>query len=113
LEAIRINPQDSSAYNDLAWLMATCCEAKHRDGNRAVEVARHACELSAWNDPNCFATLAAAYAEVGSFEEAVKWHKKALESPTYARERGEQVLRRLQLYEQGKPYRVEDYNIEP
>ena len=36
--------------NELAWLQATCPEAKARDGKQAVEHATRACELSAWKE---------------------------------------------------------------
>jgi len=51
-------------------------------------------------------TLAAAHAEAGEFEEAIKWQEKALKSPaSFAPTEFGGVKARLELYRQHKPYR--------
>jgi tetratricopeptide (TPR) repeat protein len=102
-EAIRIDPKFAWAHNNRAWVMATCPDAKYRDGRRAVAAARRACELSVWEQPKHLETLAAAFAEAGDFTEAVKWQKNALE--IFQGEDAETARRLLKLYEEGKPYR--------
>src|SRR5439155_946642 len=95
----------SISYKSLAWLLATSWDDPVRDGTKAIELATKACELTGWTDPDSFHTLAAAYAEAGKFDHAVKWQKKALEHPEGVSAAGvEQFKQRLKLYEAGKPY---------
>ncbi len=106
-EAVRLKPDWLEALNNLAWLLATYPEAKHRDGPEAVRLAAHAVELTAGQDAEALDTLAAAYAEAGRFAEAIKTAQDALAAaPTGAQ--GEflsQVRARLQLYRQQQPCR--------
>jgi cytochrome c-type biogenesis protein CcmH/NrfG len=104
-EAIRLAPEESEAYNSLAWLLATCTEDRVRDGKKAVELATKACELTKWKDADTVSTLAAAEAECGHFDEAVKWQKKALKIGFDDAEDTKAAREQLKLYEAGKPYR--------
>ena len=101
-KAIEINPTDAQPYNNLAWLLATAKEPGIRNGEKAVEHALKACELSDWKNPNYLDTLAAAYARIGDFDNAVKWQEKALESPDLARNK--EAQQRLNLYRQRKAW---------
>jgi hypothetical protein len=56
-------------------------------------------------------TLAAAYAETGNFEEAVRWATQFLDSNPPEENIGPARLR-LSLYKQGKPYREEKGKLE-
>jgi tetratricopeptide (TPR) repeat protein len=106
-EVIRLDPKDADAYSNLAWLLATCPEEKIRDGSRAVEYATKACELTSWQASYHLASLSVACAESGRFDEAIKWQRKALESSQYEREEGTEARRRIQLFEDRRPYREE------
>ena len=53
------------------------------------------------------ATLGAAWAENGNFDEAIRWQQRALESPQYQKEEGEQARQRVKLFENRKPFREE------
>jgi membrane associated rhomboid family serine protease len=64
--------------NSLAWLLATCPSAEVRNGPRAVELARRACEETRWKNGAVIDTLAAAYAETGDFPQAEIEMEKAL-----------------------------------
>ena len=91
----------------LAWVLATCPEDAVRDGHKAIDVAKKACELSRWKDANQLRSLAAAYAESGNFKEAVRWEETAIKLGYADREEGERARERFKLYEEGKPYREE------
>ena len=92
----------------LAWFWSTCPKAELRDGKKAVEYAEKACKLTEYKEATFLDTLAAAYAENGQFEEAVKTQQKALKSPDdFPKKELEKAKMRLQLYMQGKPYRKE------
>jgi tetratricopeptide (TPR) repeat protein len=105
-KAIEINPRYAATYNDVAWLLATCPDGKYRDGRKAVENATRACELSQWAVPALLDTLAAAYAEVGEFKQAVKWQSKAIELTADENDKAA-MQSHLKLYKAGKPYREE------
>jgi tetratricopeptide (TPR) repeat protein len=105
-EAIRIDPKVWTAYNNLAWLWATCPDPKYRDGKRAVESATRACKLSQWKEPQPIGTLAAASAEAGDFDTAIKLQEKVLER--YKKETLRALGRELlSLYRAKKPYHEE------
>jgi tetratricopeptide (TPR) repeat protein len=89
--------------NMRAWLRATCPIDELRDGTKAVEDAKLACELTGYASFSEMDTLAAAYAESGDFDEAVKQQEKAL-SLAPAEYRSD-VESRLALYRERKPYR--------
>jgi tetratricopeptide (TPR) repeat protein len=104
-EAVRIDPSYFSAVNNIAWLRATCEDDKCRDGQAAVKYATKACELSAWKEGSVLDTLAAAYAEAGQFDEAVKWQEKALADKETEKRFGSEMRARLRLYQSKKAYR--------
>jgi tetratricopeptide (TPR) repeat protein len=106
-EAIRLDPKSAPAYHRRSWIMATCPDAELRDGKRAVEFGKRACELSDWKDPQTLNALAAAYAEAGDFNEAIRWVKKALEFPAFEKAYGDTAREELELFENRKPYRYE------
>ena len=104
-QALEINQKEAPQIsNNLAWLLATCSDSTHRNGELAIQYAKQACELSQWSYYGALDTLAAAYAENGRFDDAVRWQKRSL---GYAPEKSKAELKaRLKLYEQGKPYRA-------
>jgi len=104
-EAIRLAPKDASSWNGRAWLAATCSEAKYRDGKKAIDDATKACELTNQKNGDYVGTLAAAYAETGDFDSAVKWAVKAIDLAP-EKLRGD-YQSRLDLYKAHKPYRDE------
>lgn len=96
-----------TAYNNLAWLLATAPQSELRDGQKAVEYAERACELTSWKNAYSLGTLAAADAEIGNFTEAVKWEKKCILSGLPEKEM-HQAHKELDLFEQKKPYHADE-----
>ena len=112
-EVIRLDPQETLALNSVAWILATCPDDAVRDGELAIDYATQACEISEWKSPNDLDTLAAACAEAGQFEEAVKWQTQAIELAENAgREDLADYQSRLELYQAGMPYRSPDRDAE-
>jgi tetratricopeptide (TPR) repeat protein len=77
-EIIRMAPDNAEVHRTLARILATCNDNAVRDGNRAVQEATLACELTHWSDPDGLDTLAAAYAETGDYQSAVEWQTRAM-----------------------------------
>lgn len=102
---LKIDPKSSDSLNALAWLKATCPEDKFRDGKKADELAREACELTGWKRPVFFGALAAGYAETGDFSEAVEWQEKAINEATVSKEEVEDMRLALNNYKSNKPHR--------
>lgn len=88
----------------LARLLATCPEAKLRDGKKAVRLANEAVRRSEGKVPFYLDTLAAALAESGDFAEAVAAQEKALRDADFERISGPAARARLALYRAGKAF---------
>ncbi len=101
--ALALEPNDSAVLNNLAWVLATSPEDQVRDATKAIELATKACEQTDYAKPHILSTLAAAFAEAGQFEKAIKWSQKAvdMEDP----EHQEQLAKELASYQKGQPWR--------
>lgn len=107
-KALELDPSDSGVLNNYAWTLATSPYPNIRDGEKAIELASRACELSEYGAPHILSTLAAAHAEAGQFEEAVK---RAEEAVSKAEDLGilegydGQLQAELNSYKSGQPWR--------
>lgn len=77
-KAVSLDMNYTAALNDLAWLLATCPDKDIRDGKLAVKYATRACQLTKLKNANTIDTLAAALAESGNFDEAVRRIEQAM-----------------------------------
>ncbi len=107
--AVELQPTNVPALNNLAWLLATCPDGSLRDGQKAVNLARQADQLSRGQSADILITLAAAYAEVQEYPEAVSTVRRALESPAA---KSDPVLaasmqEKIRLFESKTPFRTE------
>ena len=106
MEALKRDPRQAGTFNQLAWIWSTAPELEIRNGERARECATRACELSEWSEPGYLDTLAAACAECGEFDDAMKWQRKAMDQVSDPH-RLTDFQSRLDLYASGKPARVD------
>ena len=95
-QAAALEPNRSLIHHHLAWLLATCPDAAIRDGKKAVASAKTACELTGWKDAVLLNTYAAAQAEAGDFDAAVRWQARAIELTS--KENQKEYRQRLELY---------------
>ncbi|HEV3345389.1 MAG TPA: tetratricopeptide repeat protein, partial [Pirellulales bacterium] len=101
--ALKIAPTNSGVLNNLAWVLATSPEAQLRNGDRALELAIRACEVTNYQQAHILSTLAAAYAEKGDFKTAREWSAKSVEIGDDALK--DQLRKELASYEKQQPWR--------
>ena len=102
--AVKLAPSLPDANHALAWFLATCPDSKFRDGKRALEKAKMVCEKDKEPEWNHLDTLAAAYAEVGDFENAVTTAESALEKAPD--DEKADCQKRLADFKKEKPWRT-------
>ncbi|HEY1602507.1 MAG TPA: tetratricopeptide repeat protein [Pirellulales bacterium] len=102
-QALALKGDDSGVLNNLAWVLATSPDASLRDGKRAVDLAKKACEETEYKQAHILSTLAAGYAEIGDFSSAVEWSKKALDLGDDVQKAD--LSKELESYEASKPWR--------
>jgi Flp pilus assembly protein TadD len=106
-EAAWLAADSPVVLNQLAWTLATHPDATLRDGPEAVRLAERIWHLAGDNNPKPFSTLAAAYAEVGRFPDAINAARKAV---SLARSSGDEKLavlnqEMLRSFQSNRPYR--------
>jgi tetratricopeptide (TPR) repeat protein len=109
--ALEIDTYDVEARNNLAWVLATCPDALLRNGVKAVEIAERADSLTRSQSPVIGATLAAAYAEAGRFDDAVRTSQHAVALALNERQsaRADAIRAQLQFYQWGRAFRDRRY----
>ena len=104
-KALEIEANSPFAMSAKAWLLATCADAKIRDGKKALELAKAADARCVTKEPRYLEMLAAAHAEVGDFDAAIALQKGVAGNSEYVKEMGDVVKRRLDLYSAKKHFR--------
>ena len=110
-EAVQRGADCAHSHACFAWSMATCRDAELRDGKQAVIMAHKAMELAGRHPSSRYwAILAAAYAEDGNFDEAVRWQTKRLAAAPddVSEEQRLECERVLKRYQAGIPYRTSE-----
>ncbi len=105
-QALDLNPEYSYGYNALAWLLATCPDPDFRDGPKALDLAWEAVDIKA--DAYNYDTLAAAQAQMGQFEEAIRNQERAINlitrDPLVPESLKSAYQDRIRLYRNGEPF---------
>lgn len=105
---IKIDPSDEVSTNNLSWLLSTSPIDMVRSGERALELAKKACEMTEYKKSYILSTLAAAYAETGDFDKAVEWSQKSIDmaqDDENVRDRIDELKKELESYKKKQPYR--------
>ena len=108
-QIINLHPRihtDALARSDRAWIYATCPNPAFRNGKQAVADADAACHIDSWDTWDYIDTLAAAYAETGDFEKAIKFEEKAIHKARGDPDAVKDAQERLALYQQHRPFRL-------
>lgn len=105
-EALRLRPNWTPALIELGWVLSSHADAPVRRPAEAVSLAIAAVELTKRTDPRALDLLAAAYASVGQFGQAISTATLAadLASRSGAVEQARDIQGRLALYREHNPY---------
>ncbi len=105
--ALELEPDGVESLTSLAWILATTGEARLHAPGEAATLAERAAALTSRRDVNVLATLAAAYAAAGRFDDALEAQRQAI---ALAQPIGDPALlaelqRRSTLYMRQQPLR--------
>jgi tetratricopeptide (TPR) repeat protein len=105
-EALRLDPKNIEVLGNIGWVHATSSDSSFRDGERAVDLAQQALQISQDN-PKILRVLAAAQAEIGKFEQAIQTARQGLELADRQgdRDSADSLRSDLLLYESKRPLR--------
>ena len=101
--ALQLRPRWRHATNDLAWILATHPDPEVRDPEEAVRLLESVL-MEPETQPFLLDTLAAAYAAVGRFEEAVATADRAISLADRRPGLAAEIRRRRSLYATGQAY---------
>jgi tetratricopeptide (TPR) repeat protein len=104
-EAMKLNRTFVPAMVNLAWILSTHPKTEIRAGPEALDVAKRACILTQWKHPKPIATLAAANAETGNYQEALRLAQQALDLTKASGGDTARLEKMIKAFQAGKPYR--------
>ncbi len=106
--SVKLHPENPTALNNYSWFLSTTAQDAYRDGKKALDLGLKAAQASNYEKAYILSTLAAAYAENGDFENALKYIQKALEI-NKDESIAQSIKNEMESYKQNKPIR-EDSN---
>jgi tetratricopeptide (TPR) repeat protein len=105
--AVAADNTHARAYQNAAWLMATCPDERLRNQQLAISAAKKALELTGAKTAETLETMAAATAALGKHSEAAKLQDEAVQLGIKQRLNESQLVelkQRLALYRSGQAY---------
>jgi tetratricopeptide (TPR) repeat protein len=110
-----IQPDFADALDRLAWILSTDNDAGVRNGTEAVKMAEQACAITTRQDPEKLKMLAAAYAETGRFDDAIKTLQTAQDLATKAKnaELINEYSLMLDHFQHGQSWRIPSHESPP
>jgi protein O-mannosyl-transferase len=103
--ALLVQPDFPDALDGLSWILATAQNPAVRNGTEAVRMSERACELTNRLEAQKLKTLAAAYAEVGRYHDAVSTIESALAGLRPAASTTNEMQAMLETFKAGKSWR--------
>lgn len=105
--AVRLRPDWPDALGALAWILATAPNDQYRNGAEAITLVETVSTVTDPRQPTLLDTLAAAYAEVGRFDDAVVTAQGAADRARSAgnTNMASEIVARSRLYQKHQPYR--------
>ncbi len=100
--ALVMSSNSASVKGAIAYIFSVDPHDEIRDGKRAVQLAAKACELSEYKRDKHLLALAAAYAETGDFDSAMKWAEAAKK---LAKNWSAEDAKKLESFRQKQPWR--------
>jgi tetratricopeptide (TPR) repeat protein/mono/diheme cytochrome c family protein len=103
-EALRLQPDRITRLTPFVWLLATHPEPQTRRPDEARQLAERIVTASNRKDPVALDALAAAFAALGRFDDAVRAASEAVAVPQASPALQHAIRDRLALYRAGKPF---------
>ncbi len=106
-EVLRLEPNHIPVLTQMAWVLSTCPDDAIRNGSEAVRLAEKAAQLTGGTESSSLDSLAAAYAEIGRYSEAVQTARRArdLTQKMNNLELTNAISTRIALYQSKIPFR--------
>lgn len=99
----QLAPKHLMARTNYAWILATTPDSSVRDGSKALAVAKAANDMLEWPKPEVAECMAAAYAELGDFQAAIRLQKWAIRSAP--EEQRPAMMVKLRVFRAKQPFR--------
>jgi len=117
---VKSQPTLTHSKRMLAWLKASSPLASFRDGATGLGIIKPFIEVNSSSSPVSYEIMAACYAELGKYDEALEAQRQALnlvESKetleAYTSEQEAALRDRLELYKRKRPYRIQSPSEAP